>query len=50
MQSLEVSGAVRLIYRPLGVKGLTDLTNTFNKTNKIVTLLKLPPEFNSVTE
>ena len=24
MQRLEVSGAVRLIYRPLGVRGLTD--------------------------
>jgi len=27
MQRLEVSGAVRLIYRSLGVKGLTNLWN-----------------------
>jgi len=38
MQRLEVSGALRLIYRSLGVKGLGDDPNILNKTFDIITV------------
>ena len=45
MQRLEVSGAVRLIYRSLGVKGLRhpDYMTTAQDGGKVVSLTHRPP-------
>ena len=40
MQRLEVSGAVRLIYGSLGVKGLNTLNNADTETNSRIVLEK----------
>ena len=40
MQSLEVSGAVRLIYRSLGVN-LLNIINRFSKNSKISNFVKI---------